>query len=704
MATLTRPPLRPIGVVDENQYGTLIADVYEIIPDLIYPHSVDVYAQMRRDSRLAAVLAGYTLQLRRAQWQLDGTGCRPEVVQLVADSMGLPIAGRDEPTGLRRRGVSWDGHLRAALHFLTFGHYAFELVAEIGDDGKARLAALAERIPQSISGIHADPKTGDLLGVDQAAVTGMGAPQIPAERLVWYCHEREGSAWQGVSLLRPSYAAWLTKREMIRVAAISHRRWGAGVPVMEAEPGTNPTPAQMAEAQRMASAARAGDQSGAAAPPGFRLRVLGLSGSVPDTLAFLEFLNREMASSVLMPHLDLGQGGNGGSRALGATFVDSWMLALESIAENVADTATRQIAERIVSWNWGDDEPVPAVTVSGVGSRREVTAESLQLLLSSGALSADPGLEAWVRREYRLPERVGPEPSARTATRRRPAADRTPDTNPDEPDDGEDEGEPSEEEMRVEAAATPPQDAERLAADHRQATDAAAREWSTASSALVAALAAATAAEVASGMLVGLAAVQIPQGITASLSAGLAARMIRLGEQSARRAAREARTAVGVDVDAGLPDDVRDYLTRVAQTTVGLIVNGYAAGAAREALRLVGPEVDAEEVEETVREHLAELSEARNRGFVRGHLSAAMATAQAAGREAVFDRLPEGTRYAVSEVNDRNRCGPCARADGRIYDSLADALRDYPAGKYRRCLGGDRCRGFLYPIPPEGGR
>ena len=222
--------------------------------------------------------------------------------------------------------------------------------------------------------------------------------------------------------------------------------------------------------------------------------------------------------------------------------------------------------------------------------------------------------------------------------------------------------------------------------------------------ALVAALAAATAAEVASGMLVGLAAVQIPQGITASLSAGLAARMIRLGEQSARRAAREARTAVGVDVDAGLPDDVRDYLTRVAQTTVGLIVNGYAAGAAREALRLVGPEVDAEEVEETVREHLAELSEARNRGFVRGHLSAAMATAQAAGREAVFDRLPEGTRYAVSEVNDRNRCGPCARADGRIYDSLADALRDYPAGKYRRCLGGDRCRGFLYPIPPEGGR
>ncbi|MFY1686484.1 phage portal protein family protein [Plantactinospora sp. WMMB782] len=367
-----------------------------------------MYSTMRRDGRLAAVLNGYTLQLRRAQWQLDGAGCRPEVVQLVADGLGLNVAGRDKPTGAKRHGVSWSEHLRAALGHLTFGHFGFELVAEI-TDGRARLTTLAERLPQSIAGIHSDPKTGALLGVDQSTIRGpKNSPQIPAGRLAWYCHEREGAAWQGVSLLRPSYAAWLIKREMIRVAAISNRRWGAGVPVAEALAGTNPTPAQMAEAQAMMSAARAGDQAGAAVPPGFTAKIVGLSGSVPDTLGFIEWLNREMASSALMPHLDLGQGGNGGSRALGQAFLDSWTLALESIAENIADTATRQIAARIVEWNFGDDEPVPTVTISGVGSRREVTAESLQLLLSSGALAADPALEAWVRREYRLPERETP--------------------------------------------------------------------------------------------------------------------------------------------------------------------------------------------------------------------------------------------------------------------------------------------------------
>lgn len=399
----TRPPTSLIGVVDDHQFGTLVVDVYEHVPELHYPLSVAVYTQMSRDSRVAAVLNGYQLQLRRAQWQLNGAGCRPEAVRLVADGLGLFVAGRDDQTGAARHGVSWNDHLRAALQCLRYGHSGFELVATVEDDGVARLSGLAERLPQSISQIHADPKTGALLGVDQL-VGSRESPQIRANRLVWYCHEREGAAWQGQSLIRAAYPSWLLKREMMRVLAVSNRRWGAGVPVAEALPGTTPTPQQMREAQEMMSAARAGDRAGMATPPGFVGKILGLSGSVPDTLGFLEWLNREIASAALMPHLDLGQGGNGGSRSLGEAFVDSWMLALEAIGENIADTATRQIAARIVEWNFGPDEPVPQVVVSGVGSRREVTAQSLQMLLGSGALSADPALEAWVRREYRLPE------------------------------------------------------------------------------------------------------------------------------------------------------------------------------------------------------------------------------------------------------------------------------------------------------------
>ncbi|MFY1595478.1 phage portal protein family protein [Micromonospora sp. WMMD737] len=397
-------PTSLIGMVDDGQYGTIVADVYEHIPALLYPASVPVYAEMRTDPRLTAIIDGYALQIRRAQWQLDGAGCRPEVTQFVADCLGLNVVGDDHAGSARRRGVSWNDHLRSALLSQVWGHYAFEMEAEIDADGRARLAVLAERIPATITAIHADPKTGRLLGIDQQITYRHASPQIPAGRLVFYSRSREGASWQGRSLLRPAYAPWLIKKEMVRVSAISNRRWGAGVPVAEALPGTNPSPAQMAEAQRLVSAARAGDQAGAATPPGFTMRIVGLSGSVPDTVGFTRFLNQEMAGSVLMPHLDLGSTETG-SRALGQTFLESWTLALESEAEAIADTATRQVCVPIVDWNWGEDEPAPRVVVSGVGSRREITAESLQLLLNSGALAADPKLEAWVRREYRLPER-----------------------------------------------------------------------------------------------------------------------------------------------------------------------------------------------------------------------------------------------------------------------------------------------------------
>jgi hypothetical protein len=427
-------PTRTLGHVDpyalgNQNYASLYSDILEHVPDLVFPGSIPVYARMRRDPQLAAILQGWTLQLRRAQWQLDPAGCRPEVVQACSDATGLLVAGTDASSAARLRGVSWNDHLAAALRMLPFGFSAFEMQAELVD-GRARLSGLWERPQWTVSHIHVDGKTGLLQGITQDALSGKDSPQIPADRLVWYVNEREGSNWAGTSLLRSCYASWLIKEEMRRTHAISNRRWGAGVPVMEALPGTNPTSGQMAEAMQLAAAARAGDSAGAATPPGFTLRIQGLSGAVPDTLSFIRWLDQQMSRSALMGMIDLGETPNG-SRALGETFVDAFLLALETTAEAVADAATRHICARVVGWNWGADEPVPRVTVAGVGSRREVTAQSLQLLLSSGALAADPALEQWVRREYRLPERDPNAPPAATASARAR-------TSPPEPDPGAD--------------------------------------------------------------------------------------------------------------------------------------------------------------------------------------------------------------------------------------------------------------------------
>lgn len=436
----TKAPSSVKGYVDpyalgNNDYASIYLDLLEHVPDLIFPNSIPVYAKMRRDPKLAAILQGWTLNLRRAQWQLDPAGCRPEVVQLVADGMGLAVQGNDEPGAARLRGVSWGAHLGAALRMFPFGFSAFELEADTSDAKTAKLAGLWERPQWTISHLHVDGKTGLLNGVTQDGAFNEASPQIAAKNMAFYVREREGANWAGQSLFRPCYASWLIKEEVRRAFAIANVRWSAGVAVNEALPGTNPTPAQMAEAAQMAQQARAGISAGASTPPGFTMKILGITGSLPPTQEFLRWLDQQMTSSALLGVLDLGETPNG-SRALGEAFLDSFHLALESEGELVADVATRQIAAPIVNWNFGEDEPVPRVVVSGIGSRREITAESLQMLLSSGALAADPALEAWVRREYRLPER-DPDAPVLTATKGAPGqpGQVPPGTDPNVPTD-----------------------------------------------------------------------------------------------------------------------------------------------------------------------------------------------------------------------------------------------------------------------------
>ena len=687
-------PNRTAGYVDpyalgSNSFASLYTDLLEHVPDLTFPLSIPVYAKMRRDPKLSSIIQGWTLNLRRAQWQLDPAGCRPEVVRKVADDTGLAVKGKDEPGAARLRGVSWGDHLNAALRMVPFGFSAFEMEADTSA-GDARLTGLWERPQWTISHIHTDGKTGLLTGATQDSAK-LDSPQMPAKNLVWYVREREGSNWAGTSLLRASYASWLIKEEVRRHYGAANVRWAMGVPVMEALPGTNPTPGQMSEAMQMAAASRGGIAAGAASPPGFTLRIKGIEGGLPNSQEFLRWLDQQCTASALMGAFDLGETPNG-SRALGSVFVDALHLALESEAELVADIATRQIAARIVDWNHGEDEPVPRVVVSGVGSRREVTAESLQLLLSSGALAADPGLEEWVRREYRLPEREGMAEPKVTA----PGVDLP-------------EGEPAE----VRAAARSRSSRRRPAKQQtlfgddddpaavaariqQQWSDAKARllkRWPKLAKPMVAELAGQAESAVAAGDLALLGELQVSAGVVAAVAVPMRKSGTDLALQAAAGVVEEAANQ-GVDLTApDLPGAER--VEQHADAVARIIANGYASGAARMALQLSG--VGPAEVKNAVAAHLTELGTSEN-GLVGENIGGLLSAAQHAGRLAVLEEHPADAYEASERNDDPNRCKACSAANGKRFETLAQALAEYPVSGLKSCLGRGRCRGFLRPI------
>lgn len=684
----------PIGYVDDagyaysGGYAELVDSLMEHVPDLLWPTSIRTLSRMRLDLQIGASLKAYTLPMRRATWAVDPDGCNPEVAAFVADELGLPVSGQpDAPSGARRRRVSWEKHLRLALLDLTFGHIGFERTYEY-DGTRLRLGTLVERMPQTISSILLDGQ-GELAGIKQH--TPMGGKEqevIKRDALVWYANEREGSNWTGRSLLRPAYPAWLIKHELWRVHATSIRRFGMGVPSVEAPAGA--TPQQVAEAQRLASSIRGGDQAGVGLPPGFRMVLSGITGSVPDALGFIQYLDQQMTRNTLTGLLDLGSTATG-SRALGDTFLDLFLLALQTVADDHADQATSQLVVPLVDLNWGEDEPAPRIVCSDVGSDREVTAATLNMLLTSGALSATPDVEEYVRREWKLPDKAVDPLAPTQHPVPDPAASSTPPGT----------GAPSvptpspvaatvgatvfrRQLTTIEAASKA--DFAALQDDWETALDSLNKDWKNISKVQRKELLDQIAAAADDDDIAALADVTVS---TSAASSTLLKHLTTVAEGGAASVLQEMDDQ-GV-TSTGDPKIDQGRLSDLSDVFAGLLAGGLVAYGVRTALQSWGTP--------NVSEAVGKAVDGLSGDTLDGTLGSALSAAQNEGRSAAFDTGPEATYYA-SELMDRSTCAACSDIDGYEFPSLEDARASYAMGGYSECEGGLRCRGIVVAVWP----
>lgn len=640
---------------------------------------------------------------------------------------------------------TWLARRRGTVYFTG---NCFERRYEIRN-GQARLVNLGERMPWTIGEIDLNPD-GTIKQVKQEYGV---AKAMPANRLVWYAHEREGATWTGRSLLRPAYGPWLLKHELWRVNGTGIRRFAMGVPNVEAPAGA--TPAQVQEAQRLASSMRVGDTAGVGLPSGFKLNITGMTGSAPDAMEMIRYLDQQMSTFALAGFLDLGQTETG-SRALGESFVDLFMLSLQAVADGLADVATSGqpgmtgAVTDLVDMNWGEDEPAPRIVCTDVGKRHDLAADALTGLITAGAITADPDLEAWLRQSYRMPPRAQEDAASGrsyeydldfgilTINERRaqiglpPVADGdkiaepsnlrvappAPASAPAAPASGGGAGA-----APTSAAARPrsprrrrtPRDV-RAAGDedagHRQLTtieaasgfdpneiqaanqtalDDLIEAWAAIQTATLAALIAQVSAAVAAGETATLAALEVD---TAPAAAVLAPALIAMAGAGAGQVVAEA-AAQGVKLTK--PDLDEDALTTLADTIAALMGSATADAAGREALRVWTPGASGDDVAALVQTHMESLTDA----WPREQLGGALWAAQAHGRWAAIDSAPDA-KWIASEVLDRNTCEPCREIDGHEFESKAAAGAAYGSGGYIECLGRERCRGVLLAIWEEG--
>lgn len=179
----------------------------------------------------------------------------------------------------------------------------------------------------------------------------------------------------------------------------------------------------------------------------------------------------------------------------------------------------------------------------------------------------------------------------------------------------------------------------------------------------------------------------------------LAEAMDAMARTAARHVVDEAQ-AQGVTIPQATPP--ADDLAATAATVAALLAAALAIEAGREALRVHRPGMTGMQVASAVDEHLRGLSDRAQRDAAGGALTGAQnagmrATYSAAAEpDAAGNPGPIGSLYA-EEVDDVNRCAPCAAIDGRFIcntDDLAPYDRLYTAlGGYVDCKGRERCRG-----------
>lgn len=413
-------PQRELGVGDTGaarDWWDTLAD--ERVPDLRWPSAYRVYDDMLTSPQVAGVFSAVVQTILGTGWRLDGTGCRPDITEHCARDLSVPIVGvngEDDSTHLVVEDkFSWDEHVEiAADEYLRYGHSIYEQKAVLGEDGLWHLAKLGWRSGRTITKYNV-ARDGGLISLEQSPTSSSGVivagssvtpTRLPVSRVVIYVRHRRGGNWRGESLLRPGYGPWMMSSRAQRIELILGERAGSPVVIYKGAPGES----DLKPGKQIATEVRVGSRAGAAIPHGAELLLKGVDGNLPDLDKTIRRHDERIAGSVLANFLNLGSQSGTGSYALGSTFFNAFILALQKIAKDIARTASRHVVADLVAWNW-PGERAPRLVFDEIGARRDALVQALATLVQAGVLTADQDLEEFVRAAIGIPAKgASPQP------------------------------------------------------------------------------------------------------------------------------------------------------------------------------------------------------------------------------------------------------------------------------------------------------
>ncbi len=451
------PTSSTLGIPGTPIVSGFLEDLGEYNGELAGRNALPIYEKMRRgDAQVRATLAACKLPVLSAKWEVipgtpreSGVGSRvsgPESTPDTPHPTPVSSTGAGKNTQAKANEISefvranlfgglefrtstggwatqnWDDVVRNALLMLDFGCAVHEDVWTV-DGSRIRLRKLAARLPITFYRWHTEADGETLLALEQY---GYRRGQylnvvVPADKCCVFTYQQEGANFWGIALQRPMYPHWYVKSNLYRIDAIACERNSLGVPVFKLAPGFSAE--DRLAAYNFVTQLAAHEATGMVEPPGDAntgFRIVGYEGRVRDLAPSIEHHNVMISRAALALFMDLGQSEHG-SRALGKEHSDFFMLALQNLADQIALDITNSTVRRLVSYNFGDDAPVPRLVAANVQARGlEDIVEALTQFAQAGLVVSEENLRSFIREELALPPealasdkgQVATEPSA----------------------------------------------------------------------------------------------------------------------------------------------------------------------------------------------------------------------------------------------------------------------------------------------------
>ena len=259
------------------------------------------------------------------------------------------------------------------------------------------------RSPKTIERWNVD-RSGELISVEQISNGDTGRiVTMLSKFLLHFAPEQEGDNFEGLSILRRPYGAWLRKDFFQKIKAVGAEKYGIPTPVMEVPEGKENSQ-QYKNAKKILEAYVGGKAKFIMTPAGWKLEFNNIKFDAEKFQFLIDAENKEMALGALVAFLLLGTGGGSGSYALSDTLFSFFILSEQAVADHIEEQLNNVIIEEIITLNYTNGKRLIEIKCADL---KEAATETLSKILKnftdSGIVKPDDELEKWIRNKYNLP-------------------------------------------------------------------------------------------------------------------------------------------------------------------------------------------------------------------------------------------------------------------------------------------------------------